>query len=50
MGQVTGTSRLSIIAIAIFFVAGGLILVFVDQAKGIEAAKSEEREERTRAV
>ncbi|MBW2078580.1 MAG: MFS transporter [Deltaproteobacteria bacterium] len=50
VGQVTGTSRLSIIAIVIFFVAGGLILAFVDQAKGIEAAKSEEREERTRAV
>ena len=49
VGQVTGTSRLSIIAIVIFFVAGGLILAFVDQAKGIEAAMSEEREERTRA-
>jgi UMF1 family MFS transporter len=49
VGQVTGTSRLSIIAIVIFFVAGALILATVDQAKGIEAAMSEEREERTRA-
>jgi len=49
VGQVTGTSRLSIIAVAVFFVAGGLILATVDQAKGIQAALSEEREERKRA-
>jgi len=50
VGQLTGTSRLSIIAVAVFFVAGGLILATVDQAKGVEAALIEEREERTRAV
>ena len=49
VGQVTGTSRLSIIAIVIFFVAGAMILATVNQAKGIEAAMSEEREEITRA-
>jgi UMF1 family MFS transporter len=49
VGQLTGTSRLSIIAVAVFFVAGALILATVDQAKGIEAALSEERVERTRA-
>jgi UMF1 family MFS transporter len=49
VGQVTGTSRLSIIAIVIFFVAGALILASVDQAKGIAAAIGEEREERKEA-
>jgi UMF1 family MFS transporter len=50
VGQVTGTSRLSIAAIVIFFVAGALILAFVDHAKGMEAAMSEDEEERKKAV
>ncbi|MFW6115039.1 MAG: MFS transporter [Thermodesulfobacteriota bacterium] len=50
VGQITGTSRLSIVAVAVFFVAGGLILATVDQTKGIQAALIEEKEERTRAV
>jgi len=49
VGQVAGTSRLSIIAIVVFFLAGALILATVDQAKGIKAAMSEEREEKTKA-
>ena len=38
VGQLTGTSRLSILAIVGFFVAGALILSTVDHARGIEAA------------
>jgi MFS-type transporter involved in bile tolerance (Atg22 family) len=49
VGQVTGTSRLSIIAIVIFFLAGALILATVDYDKGIEAAMSEDEKERSEA-
>ena len=49
VGQVTGTSRLSIIAIVIFFLAGALILATVDHAKGIEASMSEDEKERLEA-
>jgi len=38
VGQLTGTSRLSIIAIIIFFLAGALMLAMVDHREGIEAA------------
>jgi UMF1 family MFS transporter len=46
VGQVTGTSRLSIVAIVIFFVAGALILATVDHAKGMQAAMREDEQER----
>jgi UMF1 family MFS transporter len=39
VGQLTGTSRISIVAIVIFFFVGALILATVDHAKGIEAAR-----------
>jgi UMF1 family MFS transporter len=42
VGQVTGTSRISIMAIVIFFFVGGLVLATVDHSKGINAALSEE--------
>jgi UMF1 family MFS transporter len=38
IGQMTGTSRLSIVSLVFFFVAGGLILSRVDVEKGAEAA------------
>lgn len=44
VGQVTGTSRISILAIVIFFVGGGAILATVDHSKGIEAAQNAEKE------
>ncbi len=42
VGQLTGTSRISILAIVIFFFVGGLILATVDHAKGIQAARSDD--------
>jgi UMF1 family MFS transporter len=42
VGQITGTSRISILAIVIFFFVGGLILATVDHSQGIKAALSEE--------
>ena len=44
VGQLTGTSRISIVAIVFFFLVGGLVLVTVDHSKGIEAAISEDEE------
>jgi len=38
VGQLTGTSRLGIIAIIIFFLAGALMLAMVDHREGIEGA------------
>ena len=49
VGQLTGTSRLSIISIIIFFFAGAVILAKVDHAKGIEAAMIVEQKERMNA-
>jgi UMF1 family MFS transporter len=49
VGQLTGTSRISILAIVIFFFVGGLVLATVDHSKGINAALSEEEKERIRA-
>ncbi len=48
VGQLTGTSRISIISIIIFFLAGAGILAKVDHAQGIKAAISEDEEERAR--
>jgi UMF1 family MFS transporter len=42
VGQLTGTSRISIVAIVIFFFAGALILATVDHEKGIQAARSDD--------
>ena len=46
VAQLTGTSRISILAIVIFFLAGGLLLITVDHEKGKEAAMREEKDER----
>jgi UMF1 family MFS transporter len=46
VGQLTGTSRISIVAIVLFFVIGGLVLTTVDHSQGIKAALSEEEQER----
>ena len=46
VGQLTGTSRISIVAIVFFFLVGGLLLVTVDHSKGIEAAISEDEEQK----
>ncbi len=42
VGQLTGSSRLSIISIIIFFLAGGFVLTKVDHEEGIKAAIEEE--------
>jgi UMF1 family MFS transporter len=39
VGQITGTSRLSIISLVIFFILGGLILTRVDEKEGIRVAR-----------
>ncbi|MGC8788250.1 MAG: MFS transporter, partial [Anaerolineae bacterium] len=39
VGQLTGTSRLSIISLIIFFVVGGLLLTLVDEQEGIRVAR-----------
>ena len=38
VGQLTGTSRISIVAIVLFFIIGGLVLMTVDHSQGIKAA------------
>jgi len=40
VGQLTGSSRLSIVSLIVFFVAGGLILTGVDDAEGIRVARA----------
>ena len=49
VGQLTGTSRISILAIVLFFLVGALALATVDHAQGIKAALSEDEKERMRA-
>ncbi len=46
VGQLTGTSRLSIAAIVLFFFIGGLVLTTVDHSQGIKAALRAEEKER----
>jgi UMF1 family MFS transporter len=46
VGQLTGTSRISIVAIVLFFVIGGLVLMTVDHSRGIKAALREEERNR----
>jgi UMF1 family MFS transporter len=49
VGQLTGSSRLSIISVIFFFFSGALVLTKVDHAQGIKAAMSEDEQERMRA-
>ena len=42
VGQLTGSSRLSIVSLVIFFVVGGLILTRVDEHEGIRVARQED--------
>ena len=44
VGIMTGTSRLSILAVVFFFITGGILLLTVNHQKGIEAAKKIEKE------
>jgi len=41
VGQLTGSSRLSIVSLVIFFVIGGVLLLFVDEEQGIRLAEDE---------
>src|SRR5512134_3772978 len=42
IGQMTGSSRLSIVALVIFFIAGGLLLALVNEQAGIQVARAED--------
>ncbi len=42
VGQVTGSSRLSIISLIVFFIAGGLLLMRVDHDEGMRIARRSE--------
>jgi UMF1 family MFS transporter len=42
IGQITGSSRLSIISLVIFFIVGGLLLSRVDEQEGIRLARAED--------
>jgi UMF1 family MFS transporter len=41
VGQITGSSRLSIVALIIFFIIGGFLLSRVDEQEGIRLARAE---------
>jgi UMF1 family MFS transporter len=43
MGQLTGSSRLGIVALVIFFIGGILLLIRVDEQEGIHVAQEENR-------
>ncbi len=43
VGQLTGSSRLSIVSLVVFFLVGGILLLFVDQERGIRLAEEENR-------
>jgi UMF1 family MFS transporter len=43
VGQLTGSSRLSIVALIVFFIGGILLLTRVDEAEGIRVAEAENR-------
>jgi len=47
VSQVAGSSRLSIISLIVFFIAGGLLLAAVDEKEGIRVARLEEVEHST---
>ncbi len=42
IGQLTGSSRLSIVALVVFFVVGGFLLTRVDEQDGIRVAREED--------
>ena len=42
VGQITGSSRLSILSLVVFFVVGMLILTRVNEAEGIRVARAED--------
>ena len=42
VGQLTGSSRLSIVSIVFFFIVGGLLLTRVDEKEGIRVARAED--------
>jgi len=42
VSQVTGGSRLSIVALVIFFITGGFLLTLVDEQEGIRVARKED--------
>ena len=42
VSQVTGTGRLGILSLVVFFAAGGYLLTRVDVAAGIQAARKAE--------
>jgi UMF1 family MFS transporter len=44
VGTITGTSRLSIVAVVFFFIVGGLLLLTVNHDKGKELAQKMEKE------
>jgi len=43
VGQLTGSSRLSIVSLVVFFIIGGVLLLFVDEEQGIRLADDENR-------
>ncbi len=42
VGQLTGTSRLSIVSLVVFFVVGGLLLTQVNEEEGIRVARQQD--------
>ncbi|MFO7740878.1 MAG: MFS transporter, partial [Anaerolineae bacterium] len=44
VGQLTGSSRLSIVSLVVFFVVGGYLLLQVDEQQGIRLADEENRQ------
>jgi len=43
VGQLTGSSRLSIVSLVVFFILGGGLLLWVDEREGIRLAEEENR-------
>jgi MFS-type transporter involved in bile tolerance (Atg22 family) len=50
VGQLTGSSRLGIIAVAFFFVAGAAVLAAVDHEEGVRVSNEAEPLRRIEAV
>jgi UMF1 family MFS transporter len=48
ISQLTGESRLSIVALIVFFLVGGMVLTRVDVAGGVQAAREAERQHDSR--
>jgi UMF1 family MFS transporter len=45
VGELTGTSRLSIVSLVVFFVVGGALLLVVDEQEGMRRAQEEAQTE-----